>query len=87
MDYSVLAFWVGAGVLAYIALLRLWPGAARVWFCWGGALVGVTVAFYFYMFLVQPFVPDVLDRFGIAFLAVPFLILAGGSVGYSLVYR
>ena len=87
MDYSVLAFWIGAGVLAYITLLKLWPGAARVWFCWGGALVGVDVAFYFYMFLIQPFIPGGWDRFGAAFLLVPFFAIAGGCVGYSLVYR
>ena len=35
MDYSVLAFWFAAGILVYLVLLKLLPGAARVWFCLG----------------------------------------------------
>ena len=39
MDYSVLALWFGVDILACLALIKLRPGAARVWFCLAGALV------------------------------------------------
>lgn len=86
MDYSVLAFWFAAGILVYLVLLKLLPGAARVWFCLGGALVGVYIALYFRMFLIHTFIAGGWDRFGAAIWLGPFFAIPGGAAGYWLVH-
>ena len=40
MDYSGLAFWLGASILIYFILFKISPGAGRAWFCLGGGLAG-----------------------------------------------
>jgi len=87
MDYSVLAFWVGAGILVYLVLLKLLPRAARVWVCLGGALVGAFVAICVGYVLIHTFISDGWTRFGAAIWLAPVFAILGGAAGYWLVHR
>jgi hypothetical protein len=86
MDYSVLALWFGVDILACLALIKLRPGAARVWFCLAGALVGLYIAFFFGMFLIHTFITDGWNRLGAAIWLGPIFAISGGAAGYWLVH-
>jgi len=84
MDYSVLALGFGVDVLVCLALFKLRPRPARVWFCLGGSVVGLYLALFFEIFLIYIFITD--GWFGVAIWLGPILGIFGGAAGYCVVH-
>jgi hypothetical protein len=80
-DYSALAFGLGPCILIYFALLILYPAAARLWLCLGGAIAGgMILGGVIFMALGQ--FRDGWNLFGVMLWSGPVLFIIGGVAGF-----
>ena len=88
MDYSGLAFWLGASILIYFVLLKISPDAGRAWFCLGGGLAGAYIIAVAGMLLVHAIYPDnAWARFGATIWLGPAFAAVGALIGFGAALR
>jgi hypothetical protein len=88
MDHSEVAFWLGIGILIYFSLLKIWPSAARAWFCLGGGLAGAYVSALAEVLLFHAiFADNPWVRFGAAIWIGPIFAVTGAVIGFWLAHR